>query len=158
MSGQSNTISFRLVRIIGVCALFSMLPLAGSLAAQGVPNWQAWKAPASAREVKNPVPATAKNIAAGKQLYAENCLMCHGAKGEGDGVAAQALNVKPANFTDKKMMSSETDGVLFWKMSNGNGPMPAWKGTLSDTQRWQLVDYIRTFAKGAAGGKASSHR
>lgn len=150
MTGHSNTISFRLVRIAGVCALFSMLPLAGSLAAQGeVPSWQAWKTPASASAVKNPVPATAKNIAAGKELYQSNCLMCHGDKGEGNGIAGQALNVKPANFTDKKMMSSQTDGALFWKMSNGKGPMPAWKGTLSDTQRWQLVDYIRTFDKGA---------
>ncbi len=79
--------------------------------------------------------------------------MCHGEGGAGDGIAGQNLSVKPANFTDPKLMKSETDGSLFWKMSNGRGPMPSWKGTLSETQRWQLVDYIRTFAKGASDNK-----
>ena len=148
MSGHGNKSLFRLGRIVAFSALFSMLPFAGSLAAQGkVPNWKAWKAPASARAVKNPVPATAKNIAAGKKTFEENCVMCHGEKGEGNGVAGQALNVKPANFTDKEMMKSETDGSLFWKMSTGKGPMVAWESTLSKTQRWQLVDYIRTLSK-----------
>jgi len=35
---------------------------------------------------------------AGATVYATNCATCHGAKGEGDGVAAAALNPKPANF------------------------------------------------------------
>lgn len=35
---------------------------------------------------------------AGAAVYATNCATCHGAKGAGDGVAAAALNPKPANF------------------------------------------------------------
>jgi mono/diheme cytochrome c family protein len=153
MTGQSNKNSLWLFLGLGIVALFSILPLAGSLAAQGNAA-NPWTAPAAAKEVKNPVPANAKSVAAGKELFEENCLMCHGEKGAGDGVAAQTLSVKPADFADAKLMKSETDGSLFWKMSNGRGPMPGWKGTLSDTQRWQLVDYIRTFAKSAAEEKA----
>lgn len=75
---------------------------------------------------------------------------CHGKTGAGDGPAGSALTPKPANFTDTNLMSKATDGELFWKMSNGRGPMPAWKDQLSETQRWQLVNYLRTLS-----GKAS---
>jgi mono/diheme cytochrome c family protein len=148
MTGHSNKNSLWFVLGFGTLVIFTLLPLASSLAAQGAAT--TWTAPASAKDVKNPVPATPKSIAAGKEIYEENCLMCHGEKGTGDGIAAQSLNVKPADFADAKLMKTETDGSLFWKMSNGRGPMPGWKGTLSDTQRWQLVNYIRTFSKGAA--------
>jgi hypothetical protein len=43
------------------------------------------------------------------------------------------------------MMSAETDGEVFWKISTGRPPMPTWQ-TLTETQRWELVNYIRTFA------------
>jgi len=48
-------------------------------------------------------------------------------------------------------MSKETDGSLFWKMSEGRGPMPSWKDQLTETERWQLVIYIRKLGKDAAG-------
>ena len=53
-------------------------------------------------------------------------------------------------FTDPKLQASETDGSLFWKMTNGRGPMPSWRDTLSDQERWQLVNYIRKLGKDAA--------
>ena len=68
----------------------------------------------------------------------------------GDGPGGKVIKVKPANFTDAKLMSGETDGSLFWKMSEGRGPMPSWKDTLSDKERWQLVDYIRKLGKDTA--------
>jgi mono/diheme cytochrome c family protein len=103
--------------------------------------------------MKNPVAPTPQSVDAGKASYEDNCLMCHGEKGAGDGIAGKSLPIKPADFTDTKLMKSETDGSLFWKMTTGRGAMPAWKDTLSDTQRWQLVNYIRTFVKGGAEEK-----
>lgn len=76
-------------------------------------------------------------------------MLCHGEKGMGDGPGAKTIKVKPANFTDAKLLALETDGSLFWKMSNGRGPMPSWKDDLSETERWQLVDYIRKLNKDA---------
>ena len=43
-------------------------------------------------------------------------------------------------------LAKETDGELFWKISNGRGPMPPWKH-LPDQERWELVNYIRTLQK-----------
>jgi len=112
-----------------------------------------WVAPDDARKVKNPVAPTPDNLAAAAQLFHDNCAGCHGDKGLGDGPTAKILKKKPANFTDPKLQASETDGSLFWKMSEGRLPMPTWKDDLSDTERWQLVNYIRQLAKNAAAGK-----
>jgi mono/diheme cytochrome c family protein len=39
-----------------------------------------------------------------------------------------------------------TDGEIFWKMTEGRKPMPSFKKQLTDEQRWQLVNFLRTFA------------
>jgi mono/diheme cytochrome c family protein len=106
--------------------------------------------PDDAKKVKNPIPSTPENLAAGEQLFSDNCVLCHGDKGMGDGPGAKTIKVKPANFTDPKVQASETDGALFWKMGNGRGPMPAWKDILTDEERWKLVNYIRKLGKDAA--------
>ena len=107
-----------------------------------------WRAPASAANWPNPVPLNADTIARGKRLYLAICLNCHGKEGKGDGPGAAALEEKPANLP-ARIETGETDGELFWKISEGHAAMPKWKATpLSETQRWQLVNYIRaTFAK-----------
>ena len=70
-------------------------------------------------------------------------MTCHGASGKGDGAAAAALPPpKPADWTSAKVQA-ETDGELFWKITNGRGAMPPWKH-LPEKDRWELVNYIRT--------------
>ena len=44
------------------------------------------------------------------------------------------------------MMHEMTDGELYWEMSEGRSPMPAWKDQMTETERWQMVNYLRTFA------------
>lgn len=101
-----------------------------------------WKAPADAKNMKNPE----KGADLGKKSVETNCVSCHGPKGKGDGPAAAALNPKPANWTADKV-KKETDGEIFWKISNGRGPMPPWKH-LPEKERWQIVNYIRQLQKG----------
>jgi mono/diheme cytochrome c family protein len=113
-----------------------------------------WVAPDSERDVKNPVPVNAKTLAEGAKLFHENCEPCHGEKGMGDGETGKSLPTKPANFTDPKLMSLETDGTLFWKMSTGRSPMPSWEDELKDEERWELVNYIRQLGKNAAAGNS----
>jgi len=79
-------------------------------------------------------------------LFRENCAGCHNENGDGNGPASVVLPRKAANFTDAKTMSTMTDGELFWKMSTGRAPMPAWEEALTVSQRWQLVNYIRAFS------------
>ena len=116
---------------------------AGSAAAQ---LKKPWNAPADAKAVKNPVPATPENLQAAAQIFKQQCVLCHGEKGKGDGIAADPAS-PPANFTDPKLFATDTDGSLFWKIGEGFSPMPSFKKVLTDTQRWQLVDYVRSLNK-----------
>jgi mono/diheme cytochrome c family protein len=101
-------------------------------------------APASADAVKNPLKGDAAATTAGQALYKKQCAMCHGDKGKGDGIAAASLSKPPANHTSA-MVQKISDGGLFWMITTGNNPMPSYK-TMTETQRWQLVNYIRTLA------------
>jgi mono/diheme cytochrome c family protein len=100
-----------------------------------------WKAPADAKTLKNPV----QGIGDAKNVIAMNCAACHGASGRGDGMAAAALQPKPMDWSSAAV-PSDTDGQLFWKITNGRGSMPAWR-QLPETQRWQIVNYIRPLKK-----------
>jgi mono/diheme cytochrome c family protein len=96
----------------------------------------------------NPVLPNAASIAAGKALYQQNCLPCHGATGRGDGPVGLTLNPRPADLSIHAVPGVHTDGQLFNWINNGfpNSPMPAFGQRLSPTQRWDLVNFIRTFA------------
>ncbi len=106
-----------------------------------------WKAPPTVVNRPNPVPANATTIAAGQKLYVSNCMICHGAAGKGDGPGGAALEKRPTDL-GARVRAGATDGELFWKISEGRSPMLSWKGSLTETQRWELVDYIKTL-----GGK-----
>jgi mono/diheme cytochrome c family protein len=101
-----------------------------------------WVAPASADQINNPFAGNTDAIKAGKKLYNQNCSICHGAKGRGDGMAGMALKPRPADFT-KDIVKNQTDGAIFWKITEGKAPMAAYKTTFSEEQRWQLVNYLR---------------
>jgi mono/diheme cytochrome c family protein len=156
-TGKSRRLMTALRALVGATLLIFGWSVAAQDNAKPAPNpptpVKPWVAPADARNVKNPVPVTPAGLAVAAKLFKDNCVLCHGEKGQGDGEAADTLNRKPANFTDKAMMSAETDGALFWKMSQGRSPMPSWEDAFSETQRWQLVNYLRQLTKNASSVK-----
>ncbi len=103
-----------------------------------------WTAPAEADKKKNPVASDATSIAAGKDIYTKNCASCHGKKGKGDGPKSADLDKVPNDFS-KSDFTKQTDGAIFWKISEGKKPMPSFKKDLTDEQRWSVINYIRTF-------------
>jgi len=103
-----------------------------------------WKVPAREARRANPVAADEKSIAAGKKLYVQECLDCHGGRGRGDGAGARDLDVRMPDLSDQKLWK-QTDGSLFFKITEGREPMPATED-LSEEQRWHLVNYVRTLA------------
>jgi mono/diheme cytochrome c family protein len=106
-----------------------------------------WLAPEAEKARKPPASATGPQaIEAGKKSAQLNCASCHGATGKGNGPAAIALNPKPADWT-ARMVQDESDGEIFWKITNGRGAMPPWRH-LPETERWALVAFIRSL-----GGK-----
>lgn len=105
-----------------------------------------WKAPEPAKQKKNPIVADETSIAAGKKWYAKECLSCHGKQGKGDGPNAYTLERNPGDLTSARV-HEQTDGELFWKITQGRKPMPSAKKAMTEEQRWQVLNYIRTFGK-----------
>ena len=111
-----------------------------------------WELPEDADKTKNPTPATAESIERGKTLYLEptkgNCIFCHGETGSGNEANLPNLRRKPADLTNKERMTSMTDGEVFWKITKGiQGIMPAGERRMTEAERWDVVNYVRTLAK-----------
>jgi len=111
-----------------------------------------WELPPDADKTPNPVPSSAESIAKGKELYLErtkgNCVFCHGDTGAGNEANFPKLRRKPADISNKERMSTRTDGELFWKISKGiTGIMPAGEKRMTEEERWNVVNYVRTLAK-----------
>ena len=122
--------------VTAVVAGAALILVAGTL---GVSAQGPWVAPPEAKSLKNPV----KGVGDAKKLVETNCVTCHGASGHGDGPAAAALPPpKPANWTSDAVQK-QSDGEIFWKITNGRGAMPPWKH-LPEKERWEIVNYIRT--------------
>ncbi len=99
------------------------------------------------------------SVEAGKQLYAtRGCAACHGVGGAGDGVAAAAIKdswgypLEPWDFTKGYYKGGKRDQDLYRSITTGlNGtPMAPFGAGMTDKQRWELVDYLRSI--GSAKG------
>jgi mono/diheme cytochrome c family protein len=105
-----------------------------------------WNVPNSAKEKKNLYAPDNSSIARGMKSYKSECMSCHGKEGKGNGTNAMKINKIVADLTSD-YVQNQTDGELFWKISEGRSPMPLAKKTLTDDQRWDVINYIRTFKK-----------
>jgi mono/diheme cytochrome c family protein len=103
-----------------------------------------WEVPAEAKAQKNPVAPTEADIKAGQALYEKHCLMCHGEKAHGDGSATKFIKPAPPDISTVAAKERLTDGEIFYKISTGKRPMPPTNRKLSETERWQVVLYLRT--------------
>jgi mono/diheme cytochrome c family protein len=113
------------------------------LAFTPVPQSKDWEVPDLAKSKKNPVAANDASADAGKIIYTKNCYDCHGKKGKGDGPKSGDLPKSPQDFS-KESFQKQTDGTLFYKISEGRKPMPTFKKDLTEDQRWQVINYVRT--------------
>jgi mono/diheme cytochrome c family protein len=131
--------------ILTKVSLIALSTLLFSFSYQQSKPMAVFKAPATADAATNPIKGDAAATALGQRLYKQNCVSCHGDKGKGDGPAAASLAKAPANHTSAAIQKL-SDGALFWMITTGNAPMPTYK-YMTETQRWQLVNFIRTLAK-----------
>jgi mono/diheme cytochrome c family protein len=129
-----------------VAVVFTIFIASALVALSEEPSKGKWSAPAAEAQKKNPVAANESSLAAGHKIYSKTCAMCHGKTGDADGPAVIELNIHPAKLSDPKV-SAESDGSLFWKVTTGKKPMPAYGKRMSDTDRWNVVNYVRTLSK-----------
>ena len=105
-------------------------------------------APASARATKNPYEGKPAAVLAGKQLYARNCLSCHGRTLKGTGNVPSLVDGK---------LDSITPGEIFWFITRGdkdNG-MPSW-ASLPVRERWQVVTYVKSMESPQSAQEANA--
>ncbi len=124
----------RNARLLVASFLMLISTLFASVAGDG-----AWLAsvPAREREKANPYAGQADAIAAGRKLYVDHCLHCHGDN-------AQGTKKRPPLITER-VQQQATPGDLHWLLVNGNMKkgMPSW-AKLPDPQLWQIISYLKT--------------
>ena len=80
-------------------------------------------------------------------MYGYDCAMCHGDNGNGKGDLSKELKLTTKDFTDPAVMSAMSDGEMFWVIQNGIGKMPGEGDRLKTDDVWNMVVYLRSFAK-----------
>lgn len=113
------------------------------LSAQHV-SGQDWIVPADKASLTNPSEYNLVNIKKGKVIYQLNCKSCHGDAGKNN--ALPLVPVPPDVASEK--MHANTEGGLYYKITKGKGGMPQFESTLSDDDRWRLVNYIMNYKPG----------
>ncbi len=105
--------------------------------------------PADYAGLHNPVVAGSASLARGQEIYSENCEICHGVSGLGDGPDGAQLSPGPAPIRISGQMLS--DEYLFWRISEGgevfDTAMPTWKRILDERQRWDVINYVRALGR-----------
>ena len=106
-----------------------------------------WNAPGADAQKANPVKSSAESKAAGKELFEKKCASCHGKTGLGDGTKASELKTEPGDFS-KADFQSQSDGSLFYKISEGRDDMPSFKKKITDANEiWNVVNFVRSLKK-----------
>ena len=125
------------VALFGISALFAP----GSISQDTTP------APAAGQ--KNPVKPTDKSQARAKELYTQDCALCHGTNGNGKTDVASGMGLALKDWSDPKTLADRPDQDLFNVIRNGKGDkMPAEaEGRAKDDEVWNLIIYIRNLYK-----------
>jgi len=111
-----------------------------------------WELPTDADKTKNPIATSEESVAKGKELYMAkakgNCAFCHGETGAGNTENLPKLRRKPADLSNKERLMAMSDGEIFWKITKGiNGIMPAGEKRMTEEERWNVVNFVRTLGK-----------
>ena len=141
-------------------AVTSAAPPAATTGPAAPPTTAPGPGPASAGArtatvTKNPIPSTPASIAAGKTAYEATCAACHGKLAEGAVRAGVSISIieeqggkQPSDLTDSEWDHGASDSEIFAVMKRGvpSTMMPGFDGALSDTDMWNIVNYLRNLA------------
>ena len=138
------TVASRIARARGYIAASALLVASAALALPAI-SVEAY--PDTYR--KPTVPYQTISVAAGQQLYAAHCAGCHGTSGHGDGPQARGLSRPPVDLTEPHT-ALHTAGDMFWWLTHGKPPgiMPGFGQRLSEDDKWDLINFLRTLSLG----------
>jgi hypothetical protein len=104
---------------------------------------QDWIAPESMRKKFSPFRFTDTTKIEGARGYNTNCMSCHGTPGRGNFV--NLVPPPPDPVTDR--LQKNSDGELFFKISEGRSQMPSFKNVLTAGEIWKIISFLRSFNK-----------
>jgi hypothetical protein len=90
----------------------------------------------------SPVPASAELLARGRERFTINCSPCHGAQGDGRGIATKYGMTVIGNFHDPRIVRLP-DGEIFNTIANGKNLMQGYGANVPPADRWAIVAYVR---------------
>jgi mono/diheme cytochrome c family protein len=130
--------------VLASCTLLAGIAIGQNLTYQQDPAWQP---PPAAVDRPNPLAGKVDAVGGGRKVFLRECSVCHGSEGGGRKKAADLVLPE---------VQKQSDGALFWKITNGNARhgMPSF-GRLPELQRWQLVLFLRQLPLSASAASAS---
>mgnify|MGYP001826191740 FL=1 len=102
---------------------------------------QEWVVPDELAAISNPSEYSLENVKLGKAIYTRNCKSCHGDPGKNNPLTLVPM---PVDIASEKMQAN-SEGALFYKITSGKGVMPPFETTLTETDRWLLVNFIQNY-------------
>jgi cytochrome c oxidase cbb3-type subunit 3 len=134
------------MRVLGFLGASAVV---GAIVVGSVASSEARQANPAAAKITNPVASTPESIAAGGVIFQKRCSGCHGADAKGGPPKEEFLKPAP-NLIDDQYDHGSSDGEMFYVIKNGVPPelvMDGWGERLSDTDMWNIVNYLRAQAK-----------
>jgi len=120
-----------------IALLFLVMPLIGWSQSE-------WMVSDSKQKDKNPIAYSDASVKAGKTQFMTNCKSCHGDPTKNNGLP---LVPKPTDIALQTFLDKNTDGSIYHKITDGQTTMPSYSAILNDQQRWDIVNFIRSFDK-----------
>ena len=92
-------------------------------------------------ELKNPLPVTQENLAAGTQLFTFYCAVCHGDKGDGKGIlATREKFLGVPSYADPGR--NITEGSIYDVQMYGLNAMGSYASQTNELERWQISLHV----------------
>lgn len=126
--------------IIKLIVLFVLIV---TLQAKAYSQTEEWFVPNDKKELVSNFQFNNEVQKTGETLYQKNCQSCHGEPTKGNFAALQPSPGDPAS----EKYQNQSDGSIFYKITEGRGLMPQFKNIISEKERWDIIAYLRTFNK-----------
>ena len=95
----------------------------------------------------NPVKTSPTSVASGKKKYSQDCAMCHGNEGGGDGDLAADMHLKLKDFREADALKDLSDADIYKIINSGKGKMMGEEGRWKPDEIWDVVNFVRSLAK-----------
>ena len=105
------------------------------------------KSSSDSAKATNPVKTSPSSVASGKKKYGQDCAMCHGKEGAGDGDLAEDMHLKLKDFREADALKDLSDADIYKIINNGKGKMMGEEGRLKPDEIWDVVNFVRSLAK-----------